>query len=296
MDTTENAKKSIIRFGVGGNWFAHANEMTFDQLGKIIVDEAKAVAEDGFDDIELSIAHADPWIDQLPQSFWEDIGAQVREAGVEPISVHGPYYPRLEADYDDAVRKLVLHAKATAALGAHAMVVHPVNHPGLHVTTIMRKGMQWDVDISYAISDALGDSGTHLAIENVTTNSFRYLQELFSKLDRTNIGMCFDTGHYHCRPEHSLEQIIETFADRIVHVHLSDNDSLSDQHLPPGDGLFPWKRFFNALPPEKVGGHLMLELSAPMLLQDPDAMSKTRQMHRRALELAKTTIGAALAN
>ena len=281
---------SPIRIGTGAHLHAHVDDLVFDTLTKTILDEAKALVADGYDDMELPLAHFEPWMKQLGTNYWQEIGQAIREVGIEPISVHGPYYPLLDTDRREGIAMLSRHAQAASALKTHAMVIHPVYHQHLHVTPIMKKAMDWDVDLSNAISDVLGDSGTYLAIENVPFNSFAYLETLFSRLPQSNIGMCFDTGHYHVRPEHTLEKIIQTFGPHIVHLHLSDNDGLSDQHLPITQGNFPWQAFFKHFSPAKVNNHLMIELGPPLLSQNKDANAITRNINAQALEGLKSAL------
>lgn len=44
-----------------------------------------------------------------------------------------------------------------------------------------------------------------------------------------------------------MEFFIITFSDRIVHMHVHDNNSESDQHLGIGYGTVNWKKFANLL-------------------------------------------------
>ncbi|MFG0250828.1 MAG: sugar phosphate isomerase/epimerase family protein [Phycisphaeraceae bacterium JB051] len=276
-------KQKKIHLGVGANLHAHSHHLERDQMQAIVLKEAAAMAQEGFDDMELCIAHFEPWMQTFSESYWQELGQMIRDVGIEPISVHGPYYPDMQTDPSQAKDMLIRHAKAASALGSQAMVIHPVYHQHLHVTPIMKQALTWDIELSLAISDALGDSPTKLAIENVPFNNFAYLAELFANLDRPNIGMCFDTGHYHVRPEHNLTQILKTFGKRIVHVHLSDNNGLSDQHLPVGQGTFDWQQWFTLLPMDLLNQHLMMELSPPLLCQSDDAYQQTRSLNAQAL-------------
>lgn len=280
-----------LQLGVAGNWLAHIDQLNPRRLTEIIHKDAAMVAGLGYDAIELTIAHCDPFIFDLGDAFWRDTAAALRDLGVEPVSVHGPYYPTMDQPLQPAIDKLIAHAEAACALGVRGLVVHPVYHSHLHVTDIARRALEWDTRISLAISDAIGDTGTMLCIENTPHHSFNYLEKLLSQLPRDNIGLCFDTGHYHVRPEGSLKQTLARFADRIAHVHLSDNDGLSDQHLPPGEGNFNWNAFLAAIDLEALRHTLMIELSPPIRAQvGPDAAAQTRDLFARALRSAKTVL------
>ncbi len=282
------------RLGVNVNWHAHVDQPDRTNIAQVMLAEAKLLRDAGFDDVELVIAHCEPFLDELGLSFWREMGAALRELGLEPISVHGPYFPTLDADLPAAITRLARHARASAAVGARAMVVHPTFHSHLHVTDIARQALTRDTEVALRLSDALADSPTALAIENVPANSFRYLTELLGRLDRPNLGLCFDTGHYQVRPEHTLASVLERFAGRIVHLHLSDNDGLTDQHLPPGAGTFDWSQLWRCTGAPVFAGHVMLELSTPMRLQQGDsALAEHRRLVTAANLQARQTLHAA---
>ena len=220
-------------------------------------------------------------MDRLPSSFWIDLGGKMREIGIEPHSVHGPSFPNLGTNFDAETKLLGKYIDITKALGAKVIVVHPLFDRMLHVCSTVHKALDWDRDLAFACSDALGDSGTMLAIENVPYNSFQYLEELFGKIDRTNVGMCFDTGHWQVRPERSLEAIMETFLPRLIHFHLDDNEGLCDAHKAPGQGNFDWETFLDQCGELPFFHELrMLELTGPILTQDPDAVAKCEVINR----------------
>ncbi|MCC6581547.1 MAG: sugar phosphate isomerase/epimerase [Phycisphaeraceae bacterium] len=257
------AARPRLRLGMAGDWFVQTPAITSDNLRQVIMDDARIVRAAGFDFIELTIAHAEPALDALGLAFWKEVGQELREMGLEPISVHGPYYPAFDAELTSGIARIVRHARASQALGVRAFVVHTVHHPHIHVTAIAHEALRRDVAVSLALSDALDGGYTCLAMENLPTLSLCYLQTLLGKLDRPNIGMCFDTGHYNVRPEGTLEHALKIFSPRMVHLHLSDNDGLSDQHQPPGKGNFDWGTLLKCLPAALREKHLMLELTTP---------------------------------
>jgi len=297
MKSTDSVSAAPVlpRIGINANWLSRVTSLQRQSLFQLAVDDASFLAGIGYQAAELTVAHCDPFIDEVDEPFWQDLGDAVRAEGIVPVSVHGPYYPTLDRDFEPAAARLVLHARAARALGVRAFVVHPVFHSHLHVTDIMRKALAWDQRISFAISDALGDNRTVLAIENTPHHSFGYLEALLHSVERDNVGMCFDTGHYHVRPENTLEATWRRFADRVVHLHLSDNDGLSDQHLPIGLGTFDWSAFFELVDFQKVSNCIMLELSAPIHAQAGDvAVDQTQRLYVDALASTRQLLGRTL--
>ena len=75
-----------------------------------------------------------------------------------------------------------------------------------------------------------------IAFENL--RRVDYLDAIFDNISSSSIGVCYDSGHNACfTPE---RDILKEYGDKIIAVHLHDNDGLSDLHLLPFDGVIDW--------------------------------------------------------
>lgn len=105
------------------------------------------------------------------------------------------------------------------------------------------------------IIKAAEELGIRIAFEN--TRGHGYLEYLFENIKSDNIGVCLDTGHYHC---HFKDQFNwELFKDKIWALHTHDNDSSYDQHLLPFDGTIDWKDTFEKIKKSGYDGPITLE-------------------------------------
>ncbi|MCK4583150.1 sugar phosphate isomerase/epimerase, partial [Candidatus Bathyarchaeota archaeon] len=104
--------------------------------------------------------------------------------------------------------------------------------------------------------------GVDLLIENVP-DSMSYLLvsvedfELFYEEMEYEMGMVLDVAHANLRGE--VGEFIRRFGDRIRHVHVSDNDGETDQHLPIGDGGIDWGRVMDRLRRSGFSGWVVVE-------------------------------------
>jgi sugar phosphate isomerase/epimerase len=82
---------------------------------------------------------------------------------------------------------------------------------------------------------------------------------ILDRIPAQGTGICVDTSHTALGG--FLFDVLERFAERIVHVQASDNRGSSDDHLPPGAGNLDWKRIVATL--ERIGyaGVFMLEIA-----------------------------------
>lgn len=138
------------------------------------------------------------------------------------------------------VKQSIEHAND---LEAKLLVFHPGALTGI---SQFYPGAQWKQNVAsieeiYATAE---NYGVNVALENLPGKYWFLMNspEEFSKFYReTNLplGIVMDLGHAH------LEGLIEPFfnqlADKIVHIHASDNDGTDDQHNGIGDGTINYQ-------------------------------------------------------
>lgn len=98
--------------------------------------------------------------------------------------------------------------------------------------------------------------GVKVAFEN--TRFKEHLQYVLNNIKEDNVGICFDSGHYHTYFNDNFE--FEDYKDKIFAVHLHDNDKTDDLHLLPFDGTIDWKTVVQKLKESNYNGPVTLEL------------------------------------
>lgn len=88
-----------------------------------------------------------------------------------------------------------------------------------------------------------------LALEN--SAFLPHLRYAFGELlESEHTGFCYDTGHRYCfTPDADL---VGDYGDRMVAMHLDDNDGHDDLHLIPFDGAAPWSNIIEDLKKTKL--------------------------------------------
>jgi len=133
----------------------------------------------------------------------------------------------------------------TNALNAYLWVFHPGIRTGI---SSFYPGMDWlqNLETTRSLVKIAEEYGVKIAIENVP-ESYQFLMksvEDFTKFyaeTNEDIGLTLDVGHANINDQ--IDHFLTTFGGRIVHMHLSDNDGKSDQHLGIGYGSVDWERF-----------------------------------------------------
>ncbi len=91
------------------------------------------------------------------------------------------------------------------------------------------------------------ETGLTLAIENVFEEDPDPIKNLLEEIHSPRFRFCFDTGHHHVFAKTPLPVWMGALGEFLSEVHLHDNHSEMDEHLPVGEGRFDFKQFFSLL-------------------------------------------------
>ena len=227
---------------------------------------------------------------RLSADLLERFHAQRREAGIEPLAVHGPYIINL-ASPDEAMwkRSVALYQEEytrVLQLKARYLVTHVGSHKG--------QGEEAGIGrVAEALNRTLdGQPGPAMILLENTAGSGQGIGDQFEHLaaireqveDRTRVGVCLDTAHLFAAgyPIHTPEGLAETISafDRIVGlewlklIHLNDSKvpvgSRVDRHWHIGQGHIG-RAAFGRIVTHQVLRNLPFILETPKSTEDEDA-------------------------
>jgi len=158
-----------------------------------------------------------------------------------PVSCHGPFHNFAVAGNDAHIAEYSFQAlsagiEAARILGSPLMVFHTGYIPQIPA----HKRDKW-MDVFCGklgqLLETAADNRIVLAMENTYEPDTSLFEEIFARIQHPFLGMCLDTGHAACFGKVPVVQWVERFSEQIVHLHISDNDGISDLHWPPGKGV-----------------------------------------------------------
>jgi sugar phosphate isomerase/epimerase len=106
------------------------------------------------------------------------------------------------------------------------------------------------------------DVGVKVALENMPdmpVTMGKTPDDLFSMLEGTDLGICFDVGHAHTAG--TVDDFL-AHCDKFINVHVHDNRGKRDEHLPIGEGSIDFKKVIADL--EDYKGRLVIEARSLM--------------------------------
>ena len=197
-----------------------------------------------------------------------ELGHRMSQLGLEVHSLHAPFGHDVDLTDPDAgfrERSLDLLTRAADALqllGGGLYVIHPGGEDH-HWVWDREARLARSVEGLTRIWERCRERRLTFVVETPLPHLLGgRLDDLAWILDRIpaeGTGVCVDTSH--CSLGGFLFEAIERFAGKLVHVQVSDNRGVTDDHLPPGEGILDWGRIVAALERADYRGVFMLEVA-----------------------------------
>lgn len=177
------------------------------------------------------------------------------------IPINSPFASFRTAALDEFRRCLEI----TVKLGAPVMNTHFTAPPPLmpEDQTVGRH-----MEVLAPLCEEAAQSGVSIVLEHIPRGGRNQLETVRAILDAIPLlRFHLDSGHAKLERDHDRwGEYLNHLGDRLLHVHLSDNDGTSDQHLPLGASprsLTDWFEHIRQLKATGYDGTITLEVFAP---------------------------------
>jgi len=249
----------------------------------------ESLKEMGYDGVELPIFAPD-------DSKFADLGKKLDDIGLErtAVTIRGaddnPISP------DAAVRvKAVDATKAVLDSCKAAGATHLVGPYHSAIGVFSGAGptddeWKWGVDSMRQVAEYAGELDVMLAVEclnrfetyllNHHADAARFAREV----DHPNCGVMYDTFHANIEEKNPTEAI-KACADKLCHVHISENDRST-----PGHGAVRWDETFDTLKEVGYDGWLVVEAFGLALPEIAEATKIWRRMYETEEQLARDAL------
>jgi len=232
----------------------------------------------GFDFIDLTLEYPRAHIDVIDKKETLKV---LKDSGLGVVG-HTTYYlpfaSPINALRQAAVEDVIKTLEFFKAAGAATVTVHPDSGVG---TMESKTSISFNALSFKIISDEAAKHDLTVLVENLP-GVFSTVEAMGSVLS-TVPGLRFhlDVGHAFIRGNR-FRHLLAAFKDKLVHVHLSDNRTHADDHMPIGAGNINWADVIQALKGIGYDGTITLEVFSP----DPRYLVASRD---KLLELWKSS-------
>jgi sugar phosphate isomerase/epimerase len=174
------------------------------------------------------------------------------------LNIASPSKPMLKA----SMKRLMKSMKFACDLDAYLWVFHPGGKSGI---SSFYPGADWKQNEASIgkVHAAAKDFGLNIAMENLP-EKYNFLMKtpqdfslFYEETGLDDIGIVLDTGHAHL--EGQIQPFLERLPAKIVHIHVSDNHGIADEHLGLGLGSIDWKSFAKMLKSVNFSGTVLSE-------------------------------------
>ena len=234
--------------------------MTTDYVTSIGCPEPylRRIAEAGYTHVHWCHHWADDFVYSRPEV--SQIKRWLKELGLGVTDIHGSggneklWMAPEEYSRKAGVELVANRIRMAARLGSDVVIMHipqlgdPAEDPN----------KQWEPTrrTFEDLEPIARKCGVRIAIENIIGSSFDDFDHVFSLYPPDYIGLCYDSGHGNC---HNAIEHLDKVKDRLISLHLHDNDGKGDQHQIPFQGTVDWPRLAQIIAQSPYGKWVSME-------------------------------------
>lgn len=157
------------------------------------------------------------------------------------------------------------------------IVCHPV-FDKYHSGKARSKWVEENLAFFEYVLDRTRSLDVKIGVENVFDGKPDLIRELLESAGSERLVFCFDTGHFNRYSKVSLARWFRALGDKICEVHVHDNRGGHDDHMPAGNGSFPFPDFADRL--GKLDGEILITIE-PLAREMADlALDRARRIFK----------------
>lgn len=162
-----------------------------------------------------------------------------------PIALHGPYLDMAPGSPDSRVNQICIdryqHAIRIAAdVGAQTIVFHANFIAALKNASYRHQWQKRNIDFWRHMARYARQHDVVIAVENMWEFDPDIIGDVLKAVDDDHLRACLDVGHATLFSAVPLPDWLATLAPYIVHLHINNNDDVTDTHQALTDGAIDY--------------------------------------------------------
>jgi sugar phosphate isomerase/epimerase len=179
-----------------------------------------------------------------------------RGIGARYLIIHcGVYFRQFRPRVEECLVQTLKEAAAYAERWGVPLLIENMNRIPQTVA-----GKPWDLSFEQPEISYLG-----ITVED--------LAEIYSKVNSPLLGLALNVAHAHLLPG-GFPPFLETFGEKLGNVQISDNNGITDEHLPIGEGTVNFIDLVRHLKKMDYQGTLSLSVAKDRVLECKDRLGK----------------------
>ncbi len=189
----------------------------------------------------------------LDNLIWEELSSMagaIHSAGLK-TTIHAPFFDLKPGAVDTGIRAASRHRiqqviKVAELLRPKVIVVHP-GYDDLYYGDSRLVWLKNSIDFWQEFVSKAHELNTIIAVENIYEKEPSTIKALLDSIDDPCFRHCFDVGHWNMFATVTLEEWFGELGEYIAESHIHDNHGQRDEHLPVGEGIIDFSKFFSFL-------------------------------------------------
>lgn len=198
----------------------------------------------GVESIDFSIGYC---LDEIEKTI-EQYRERLLKLEYGALSVHGPFLDLNPSSNDTLIRKVTKERFEQAYEAARELKADKIIYHSCFLPRVNFLEGWTDLMVPFWM-DFLEDKDDTIQIhmENVFDPTYECLREVVEKVNHPAFSLCLDLGHANHASLLPITEWVEELSSIIGHIHIHDNDGITDGHLAVGEGNIPWEEVFATL-------------------------------------------------
>ena len=197
---------------------------------------------------EIGFSHRD--LDQFDEADFREIADRLTDAGLS-VTFHAPFLDLRPGAIEPRIRQVTIERlrrvfELIPWFLPRSIVCHPSFDEKYYISC-EKLWLENSLETWRCLLGYVEGTKTIIAMENVYERGPHQIRPLFDALDSPHVLFCFDTGHANAFGNASYQEWLEALGSRLGEIHIHDNNGTTDEHLPVGEGSFPFREFLEGV-------------------------------------------------
>jgi len=242
------------------------------------VQEARWAAANGFDFIDLTLEGPAARVETLDCAALADVLATTGLGIIGHTAWYLPFGSPVDEVRAGAVAAVENTFEPLAALGARMVNVHV--DKGINAFSYDAT-LRWNAECFATLAERATAHDLTVIVENVPNNfnTAKAFRALLGAHPRLRLHL--DVAHA-CVKGDKTADFLKAHAAKLVHVHVSDNKRVHDDHLPLGVGTIDWPEQIGLLKRSGYDGTITVEVFTPDRTYVVESAARLRRLWQEA--------------
>lgn len=176
----------------------------------------------------------------------EEIKRQMKKLKLKLLDLHASrgkeksWFSLNEYQRKSGIELIINRIKMAAELGGDIIVLHPFYYSIIGGEKFKDRYIEQSIKSLKELASVCDTTGVKIALEVWNAETLSIIETLFTVFSKDYIGFCWDTGHTNLLPPEAFDYAVKLSKERLLSMHLNDNDGDGDQHKIPFDGTVNW--------------------------------------------------------